>query len=85
MKFIKINKPITFNGVLNSNKKCRVEHEIIDKILDETSQDASLAWRLRKTNYTSLANIMESLGHYCSGEGIRDIIKEGRWHLESES
>lgn len=68
-RFIKVETPVSFNDVLNSDKKCRIEHDLIDN--DEYSK-----------NYHELDNLMNVMSKWYTSEELKTVIKEGRWFLE---
>uniref|UniRef100_UPI000A911BFE hypothetical protein n=1 Tax=Clostridium sp. ATCC 25772 TaxID=1676991 RepID=UPI000A911BFE len=79
--------PVTFEEVLNSNKKCRVEHELIDSGLDDeiTSNDNVTLedyQTLKEGNYMELHNLISVLPWILSNEEFKQVIKEGKWYLE---
>ena len=68
IKYKLIQKPVTFEEVLNSNKNCRIEHKLL----------------VKTNNHQPLAEIMKSLATYCRDDILRKILKEGEWFLESD-
>jgi hypothetical protein len=64
-----IKQSVTFDDVLKSDKKCRVEHESIkvDTMLD---------------TYKDFNTVMAILSSWYSEEKLKSIIREGRWYLE---
>jgi hypothetical protein len=67
-----VKKPVTFEDVLNSNKRCRIEHERLAK---DFYKDYDYAY-LEFSTYLQVL-----LNKYNSCE-LKDILKEGKWYLE---
>ncbi|MDF2881536.1 MAG: hypothetical protein K0R54_2093 [Clostridiaceae bacterium] len=69
--FITIQQPVSFMEVVNSDKKCKVEHQLIkDKML----------------SFNTFSDVLEALSVYHSSIQLRQIIKEGKWYIkESEA
>lgn len=64
-----IQKPVTFEEVLNSDKKFRVEHyktNVLPIFKDFIEIDSFLFY----------------ISQYFVSEDIKQIIKEGKWYLE---
>lgn len=82
-----VKQPVTFEEVLNSDKKCRVEHELIDSGLDDeiTSNDNVTLedyQTLKEGNYMELHNLISVLPWILSNEEFKQVLKEGKWYLE---
>jgi len=82
-----VKRAVTFEEVLNSNKKCRVEHELIDSGLDDeiTSNDNVTLedyQTLKEGNYMELHNLISVLPWILSNEEFKQVLKEGKWYLE---
>lgn len=82
-----IQQPVTFEEVLNSDKKCRVEHEILNKKTknkDEISDKSANYFLIEYKNnrYLNMNNLLELFIWILSDSEIRKIIKEGKWYLE---
>ncbi len=82
IKFIPIQKPVSFMEVVNSNKRCKVEHEYVKEI--RRLSDLCFVYKLefKKGEYMPLNYLMYALGYHCSQEDIQEIIKNGIWYLE---
>lgn len=61
-----IKQPVTFEEVLNSDKRCKVEHELLD---DENE-------------YETFDNLMYFLSNSLFEKELKEIIKNGKWYLE---
>ncbi len=65
-----IEKLVTFEEVLNSNKKCRVEH----LFLIENEFDIK--------RFDTFDSLMFDLSDITNSYELKDIIKNGKWYLE---
>jgi hypothetical protein len=73
-RFIKVETPVSFKDVLNSNKKCRIEHSKINK-----------AWlRLWLDEYQPVNAILYQLVKEFNSDDFSDIVEEGEWHIEQD-
>lgn len=88
-----IEEPVTFKEVLNSDKRCRIEHELIKKgfkELEELDNDTlSLPpWvdtalnHIKEDEYTCFMWIITGLPWILNGSDLREVIKNGKWYLE---
>lgn len=96
-KFKKIdNKEYTFNEILQKIKEenrtyiqVRVEHELMDYIMNETNdyspEDTLITKKIKnkllKEQCLPLYNIIYLLGYYLSDINICKILDEGRWYI----
>ena len=96
-EFKKIDtKEYTFNEILQKIKegnttyiKVRVEHELMDYIMNETNDYSpkdtltteEIKSKLLKEQYLPLYNIIYLLGYYLSDINICKILDEGRWYI----
>lgn len=69
MKFTMIQKPIRFMDVVNSDKKCRVKHELIEN-------------DLYREYYNNLDDILKVMLDWYTLEEFKKVIKEAEWYLE---
>jgi hypothetical protein len=69
LKFKKVQSPVSFMDVINSTKKCRIEHELVNN--DEYSQ-----------NYHELYDLMYVMSEWYTSDELKTVIKEGKWYLE---
>lgn len=70
-------QPVTFEEVLNSNKMCKVEHELIDKSEIYSKMDGFTC-----DGYALITNLFKSMSTHLSTIGFREVIKSGKWYLE---
>lgn len=87
LNFEFIQQPVTFEEVLNSDKKCRVEHEylkqnwfkliITDNIMAKTYLEDVCNYK-----YMYLKNILYALSYKLDSENFNKVIKEAKWYLE---
>ena len=75
LKFVQIQKLVTFDEVVNSDKRCRVEHELVDKI---TGDDEYSFF----DSYTTFDNYIFNLAQELNSEELKKVITEGKWYLE---
>lgn len=71
VKFSAIKKdvPVSFIDVVNSNKKCRVEHELVENDIYEKE-------------YHELKEVIGVMTAWYSTEELKRVIREGKWYLE---
>ncbi|WP_035790238.1 hypothetical protein [Clostridium beijerinckii] len=74
MTLTPIQQPVNFMEVVNSDKKCKVEHKLMICHFDEYEFDLKV--------YRFLSDIMQTLGHIHTSMELRKIIKEGKWYVE---
>ena len=86
--------PVTFEDVLNSDKKCRVEHELINerkyynllnekKKIEFNEEWIQIAWEdYEKGDFLDFENLMLIISYLAEFDDLREIIKEGKWYLE---
>lgn len=79
ISFVIVQKPVSFMEVVNSNKKCRVEHSFIDNY---SMCDNSLIKSMYKKEYMGLGLILEGLSKFYNSVCLKEIIKNGRWYIE---
>ena len=92
MDFKKVNKPVSFQDVLNSDKKCKVEHELIDRCIKNMSVCYTYGVDYLETaisdiktdNYMYLDSLMSGLGLALSNQRLKEVINDGKWYLEEE-
>ena len=74
----KQQKPVNFMEVVNSDKKCKVEHELIDELKD---YDKSIDY----SKFYDFDFLISYLSNDFYGDKLRLIIKEGRWYLGEDN
>lgn len=72
--FIPIQQPVSFMEVVKSDKKCKVEHKLMNCHFDEYSFNLK--------GYKFFSNVMETLGDVHTSRELRKIILEGKWYIE---
>ena len=83
-----IQQPVTFEEVLNSDKKCRVEHEMLKKDFSDyysMINDNALIKRIKDVlndKYMSINDIFYVFGYIFTGDTLKKIFKEAKWYLE---
>lgn len=82
-----IQQPVTFKEVLNSDKKCRVEHEIFEQnwfklIITDNIMAKTYLEDVCNGEYMYLKNIMYALSFKLNEEYFRKVMNEGKWYLE---
>lgn len=83
---IKKPTPVTFDEILNSNKKCKVEHEMLKNI--KILRDSEIKWIedaieiVKQGKCTYLSSLMAVLGIFMSSQQMKEIIKNGKWYLQ---
>ena len=91
LKFIPIQKPITFMEAIKSGGRIRVEHELIDKykpfINANYLNDDYLELcckTLTKGGSLEISDLLWSLGYLFGNEAISKILTEGKFYIEEE-
>lgn len=82
--FIPIQQPVSFMEVVNSDKKCRVEHPIINsRVLNGSTMNLCLeAKEMKEGKCLKLNWILYIIGYSVDSEMLRTVIKEGKWYIE---
>lgn len=68
-----VQKPVTFEKVLKSSGRCRVEHELLNEY-EITSLSDFMEFDFYMLNLCDCASL--------SSDEIKKILKEGKWYLE---
>lgn len=90
-KFIKVQLSVSFNDVINSSKRCRVEHKNVNIILENkniTFDKDMIAENFRamqKDEYIDFDKVMLVLSRYLGSRLLKQVITEGKWYLEREN
>ena len=91
LKFIPIQKPLTFMEAIKSGGRIRVEHELIDNFLPVTSLNylnddyLELCCNiLTKGGYIKINDLLSSLGCLFGNGAISKILIEGKFYIEEE-
>lgn len=82
-----VQESVTFQEVLNSNKLCRVEHELINEPLKENcycgekliSEEYD---KFKRGKYIEFGLLFMVLSWILSDEDLKEVIKNGKWYLE---
>lgn len=80
--FIPIQQPISFMEVVNSGRRCKVEHEYVEDIRKINDLKFVYEHEFKKGDYMPLNYLVYVLGYNCSQENIQEIINNGKWYLE---
>ena len=89
-KFIKIEikqTPVDFITAIESGKKIRVEHELIEKALEYSNGVNTVAWGLNDLNqgkYVRASMMLTVLSFISETLTLKDIISNGKWYIEEE-
>ena len=91
LKFIPIQKPLTFMEAIKSGSRIRVEHELIDNFKPVTNlnylNDDYLELccnTLTKGGYIENNDLLSSLGYLFGNGAISKILTEGKFYVEEE-
>ena len=91
LKFIPIQKPLTFMEAIKSGSRIRVEHELIDNFKPVTNlnylNDDYLELccnTLTKGGSLEINDFLYSLGYLFGNESISKILTEGKFYIEKE-
>lgn len=68
-KFRKIPQAVRFMDVVDSDKKCRVEHELVDNVKYEKE-------------YHDFHEVMRNMLTWYNNDELKTVIKDGKWYLE---
>lgn len=82
-----VKRAVTFEEVLNSGRKCRVEHELMDALTeDECCTSEALIKSINKDicegKYLLFGSLFLVLSWRFVTDEVKKIIKEGKWYLE---
>ncbi|MGL4358590.1 MAG: hypothetical protein ACRCSY_07835 [Cetobacterium sp.] len=81
-----IQQPVTFKEVLNSDKKCRVEHELIKRLFRvcESTEEVITknVFGLIDGKWLYLHDLLIALSWKLDNKELKNVIKEGKWYLE---
>ena len=77
-RFVKIETPVSFNDVLHSDKKCRVEHELIDRLINNEENDFDF------TEYNEIDDLLFEITNQYIADETRDVLINGRWYIEED-
>ena len=91
LKFIPIQKPLTFMEAIKSGSRIRVEHELIDNFKPVTNLNylnddyLELCCNiLIKGGYIEINDLLSSLGYLFGNGAISKILTEGKFYIEGE-
>ena len=91
LKFIPIQKPLTFMEAVKSGGEIRIEHELIDKYkpLMNTNylNDDYLELccnTLTKGGYLEISDLLCALGYLFRNETVSKILTQGKFYVEGE-
>lgn len=70
-------QPVTFEEVLNSDKRCRVEHNMFD--LEELMTEEMI---ISESNYFDVDEILYAITNKFYTNDTKRILKECKWYLE---
>lgn len=82
--FIPIQQPVSFMEVVNSEKRCRVEHRFMKEIKNKNVIETVYNSEFEKGAYLPLNYLMCILGGNNIASDLKQIIKEGKWYLEDK-
>jgi len=82
--FMPIQQPVSFIEVVNSDKKCRVEHELVQKGLNGNVMDIYWAESFKRGEFIPFNFLMNIISYYLGWSELRTVIQEGKWYLEDE-
>lgn len=84
--FIPIQQPVSFMEVVNSDKKCRVEHELVSKGFKENEDVMMLGWAksFERGEFIPFNFLMHIIAFYLGWSELRIVILEGKWYLEEK-
>lgn len=75
-KFVLIQEPVDIMTVMKSNKKCKVNHELINAAFE------IIGTVNYYDNYDEFNNLMRNLSKDFNGIDLKRIMMEGEWFLE---
>ena len=91
LKFIPIQKPLTFMEAVKSGGEIRIEHELIDKykpfINANYLNDDYLELccnTLTKGGFLEISDLLYALGYLFRNEIVSKILTEGKFYIEEE-
>ena len=91
LKFIPIQKPLTFMEAIKSGSRIRVEHELIDNFKPVTNLNylnevylELCCDKLTKGRSLEINDLLWSLGYLFGNGAISKILTEGKFYIEKE-
>ena len=91
LRFIPIQKPITFMESIKSGSRIRIEHELIDKYKPLMSTNylnddyLELCCNiLTKGGFLEISDLLCALGYLFGNEKVSKILTEGKFYVEGE-
>ena len=91
LKFIPIQKPVTFMEAIKSGKRIRVEHELIDNygpLMSTMSTNYDYLKlccnTLTKGGFLEISDLLCALGYLFGNEIVSEILTEGKFYTEGE-
>ena len=86
--FIPIPQPVSFMKALASDKKCNVKSEIISKVYSKCSRSSYIQVDIIKNildgKFDYINSIIYALSGYMESSDWEELIKNGKFYLESE-
>jgi hypothetical protein len=92
-KFMKVQEPVNFMEVVSSNKKCKVEHELITDIINSDitlrefdGDTLEYKWfvEYKDKGYLQLNLLMSVIMGFLNVRDFKTVIEEGKWYLSEE-
>lgn len=78
-RFVKVEKPVSFNDVLNSDSKCKIEHWRIADLISDKDDGQNFLWL---QEYQNLDDIIHAIGEEFNTIAVKEILKDAKWYLE---
>jgi hypothetical protein len=75
-RFVKVETPVSFMEVINYDSKCRVEHELIDKIMNDEENNFNF------NEYMEIDEVLFQMTNKYGASETREILSNGKWYLE---
>ena len=84
LKFIPIQKPMTFMEAIKSGGRIRVEHELIDNFNPYLNDDylELCCNTLTKGGFLEISDLLCALGYLFRNEIVSKILTEGKFYIE---
>jgi len=78
-RFIKVKPSVSLAEVINQNKRCKIEHYMINQLIENEEDGQSFLWL---SEYQYLKDIMCAIAEEFNKTGFNEILREAKWYLE---
>ena len=92
-KFIPVQKPVSFMRAVESGRRIKVEHNLIDDAIlnkkdiyfrSDSPHNRKALEMFRRKEFMSPNLLFSALGYLFDGSEIAEIVNNGKWYIEEE-